>query len=37
MISISQMKSLVGEVCKGMCSKFASDDEVNIVISNGIV
>ena len=37
MISISQMKSLVGEVCKGMGSKFASEDAVNLVIATCIV
>jgi len=37
MVSISQMKSLVEEVCEAMGEKFASEDAVNLVLATGIV
>ena len=37
MVSISQMKSLVKEVCQSMGDKFASDDAIHLVLATGIV
>jgi len=37
MISISQMRSLVADVCFKMGEKFASEDAVNLVLATGIV
>ena len=37
MISLSQIKSLVTEVCTDMGEKFASKDAVNLIIATGIV
>ena len=37
MVSISQMKSLVKEVCQSMGDKFASDDAIHLVMATGIV
>ena len=37
MISISQMRSLIADVCSKMGEKFASEDAVNLVLATGIV
>ena len=37
MISLSQIKSLVTEVCTDMGEKFASKDAVNLIVATGIV
>ena len=37
MISISQMRSLIADVCSKMGEKFASEDAVSLVLATGIV